>query len=108
MLSTGFFKTPTVAPTAPVTTAPTGSDQKCGFTTCQGIDLQCGSNVAEVCTMVYLPGDRCRQFARCSNDGGTCHLVASPEFDRCKDCIKNCMRRFGNDTAGVFGCEKTC
>ncbi len=36
---------------------------RCGFTTCNGLDLACGSNTPEACPAMYMIGDKCRQYA---------------------------------------------
>lgn len=77
----------------------------CGFTSCHGLDLACGSNPPQVCTAMYQLGDKCRQYAYCSNAGNSCTLVTTPEYDKCKSCIEHCG---GADTNEIFLCEENC
>lgn len=78
---------------------------RCGFTTCHGLDLACGANPPEACTAMYAIGDKCRQFAYCSNTAGTCTLVKTPEFDTCRRCVEQCG---GADSAEILLCEEKC
>ena len=93
--------------TPPVTPVVPGGNgvSSCGFTTCHGLDLACGSNPPQVCTMEYQLGDKCRQFASCSSANGTCRLVTTPQFDSCKACVQKCG---GADPAEIFTCEEKC
>jgi hypothetical protein len=96
--------------TSPVTPAVTPGQSSCGFTTCHGLDLACGTNAPEVCDMSYRVGDKCRQYARCDSSGGSCTLVTSPEFDSCKSCVERCeaIKSETVDPAMVFECEAKC
>jgi len=97
------------APTvSPLTTAPVPSGSSCGITSCHGLDLACGANVPEVCTMEYRLGDKCRQYARCDSSGGSCTLVTDPQFARCKACVEQCAARETADPAAAFDCEAKC
>jgi len=94
-----------VPPVSPsVTTSPTALSA-CGFTSCHGLNLACGRNPPQVCTALYELGDKCRQYAYCSNAGGTCSLVTTGQFDNCKSCIEKCG---GADPAEIFSCEEKC
>jgi len=99
----GSKGTTTTVPPA-VTTGPSS----CGFTTCHGLDLACGTNAPQVCTMEYQLGDKCRQYARCEESGGTCGLVVGTQFDRCTSCVEKCQATAGNNTADAFTCEASC
>lgn len=59
-----------VPPVTPIATASVPSGSSCGITSCHGLDLACGANPPEVCTMEYRLGDKCRQYARCDSSGG--------------------------------------
>jgi hypothetical protein len=90
-----------VSPTLPIDTG----TSSCGFTTCHGLDLACGTNPPQVCTMEYALGDTCRQYAYCTGTGGSCQLVTTAQFDRCKVCVQTCG---GADTTEIFTCEEKC
>jgi len=94
-----------VPPVSPVVTTITVSPSACGFTSCHGLNLACGTNPPEVCTAIYQIGDKCRQYAYCSANGSTCSLVTTPEFTACKDCIEKCG---GADAAEILTCEEKC
>ncbi len=87
---------PTVTPTLPST---------CGFTTCHGLNLACGPNPPQFCTMEYQIGDKCRQYAGCDGSGGSCRLITTPQYDACKSCVAKCG---GGDAAEILGCEVKC
>lgn len=97
-----------VPPVSPVTTAPVPSGSSCGITSCHGLDLACGANPPEVCTMEYRLGDKCRQYARCDSSGGSCTLVTDPQFAPCKACVEQCAARETADPAAAFDCEAKC
>jgi len=97
-----------VPPVSPVTTAPVSSGSSCGITSCHGLDLACGANPPEVCTMEYRLGDKCRQYARCDSSGGSCTLVTDPQFAPCKACVEQCAARETADPAAAFDCEAKC
>jgi hypothetical protein len=94
-----------VPPVSPAVTATPAALSTCGFTSCHGLSLACGPNPPQVCTAIYEIGDKCRQYAYCSNAGGTCSLVTTPQFDNCKSCIEKCG---GGDPAEIFSCEEKC
>jgi hypothetical protein len=91
--------TPTIGTTTPALSV------RCGFTSCHGLDLTCGSDPPQVCTAIYQLGDKCRQYAYCSDAGGSCTLVRTTAFDNCKSCIERCG---GADTTEIFICEEKC
>ena len=80
----------------------------CGITTCHGLDLACGPNAPEICTMEYQLGDKCRQFASCDTSGGGCTLVTGPKFIACKTCVEQCQFAAGPDGLAAFSCEEKC
>lgn len=98
------------APTAsqPVATQPTQDLEKCGIENCHGLDITCGSNVPEMCTMSYMIGDKCRQYASCEKKDGRCQLADSPKFESCKSCVEKCKSEFNNDPGKLFTCEGKC
>ncbi|MGB7789304.1 hypothetical protein [Methanoregula sp.] len=100
--------------TTPVTPVSPGvtlgqSSSSCGFTTCHGPDLACGTNVPQVCTQEYQTGDKCRLYAQCSSgSNGSCSLVTSPQFASCKACVENCAIKSGDDALAASDCEEKC
>ena len=81
-----------------------GSD----FQNCHGLEITCGSNVPEACTMIYMAGDNCRQFAVCRSIDGQCRLEESPKFDSCKFCVEKCELDHKDDSLKFFECESKC
>jgi len=77
----------------------------CGIQECHGLDITCGPDIPEVCTLLYKLGDNCRQFARCEN-GDTCQLVKTDAFVSCKSCAEECNAI--SDPVMVFECESKC
>ncbi|MGB9176326.1 MAG: hypothetical protein WCB46_06265 [Methanoregula sp.] len=81
----------------------------CGFTTCHGTDLACGTNAPQICTEEYRTGDRCRQYARCDASGGICTLVTTnPQYTACKACAERCQVQAGPDSLAASTCEEKC
>jgi len=78
---------------------------ECGIQECHGIDVTCGSNVPEACTLEYRLGDFCRQWAECGIVDGSCELLANEKFEQCGNCVVQC-----NELVGVaaFECEEQC
>ena len=101
----GNVQIPSIPATPP---AATPAQSSCGFTTCHGLDLACGTNAPQVCTMEYRLGDKCRQYARCDSGGGSCTLVTDPEFAACKSCVEQCAAKAGSNGASAFDCEAKC
>jgi hypothetical protein len=108
--SPGGKVTPTPVPTPVPTAVSTGTPDvsSCGFTTCHGLDLACGMNAPQMCTMEYRIGDKCRQYARCDTTGGSCTLVTEPKFTACKACAEQCQIAAGTDGLAAFSCEEKC
>ncbi len=90
---------------SPVTTS---SLSPCGITSCHGMDIRCGSDIPDMCTAVYQTGDKCRQYAICTTDGGTCRMVPSQEFDTCKSCVEQCLGQYDKNYSGLTDCERRC
>ncbi|WP_292346194.1 MULTISPECIES: hypothetical protein [unclassified Methanoregula] len=101
---------PSPVPTPAATVVPAGTPVRgsCGFTTCHGLDLACGSDAPEICTMEYRIGDKCRQYASCDTSGGQCTLVTGPEFAACRSCAEQCRIAAGPDGLAAFSCEEKC
>lgn len=87
---------------------PKAISKQCGIESCHGLDITCGPNVPEACTMMYMAGDNCRQFVNCAIIDNQCQLSASPKFDNCKNCVQKCEQAFKNDQIKFFECESGC
>ncbi|MFH1729833.1 MAG: hypothetical protein ABIA04_15580 [Pseudomonadota bacterium] len=83
-----------------------GNTESCGIENCHGTDITCGSNVATVCTEIYMQGDGCRQYASCEIVDGECTLVKEDEFDTCVSCVDDCYD--GVDGSEGLACESDC
>jgi hypothetical protein len=94
-------------PNKPIKLPPIISGE-CGIEQCHGLDITCGPNVPDACTMIYMAGDNCRQFANCQTIGNQCKLTKSPKFDNCKACVKNCEQNYPEDQIKFFECENKC
>jgi len=81
---------------------------KCGIENCHGLDITCGPNVSEVCDMMYMAGDNCRQYVGCQIVDGKCQLVKNQKFDLCKSCVEKCSVDFKDDQIKFFECESKC
>jgi hypothetical protein len=104
-----YYSTPQCgAPSIPCQNDSSNSGQQCGIENCHGMDIKCGSNVAQMCTEIYMAGDNCRQFASCQTKNGTCQLAQSPKFESCKSCVKKCEADFPNGSVSFFECENKC
>jgi hypothetical protein len=108
--ASGVKVTPSPVPTALPTPVPveTPGLSTCGFTTCHGLDLACGMDAPQICTMEYQIGDRCRQQASCDTSGGSCMLVTGPKFTACKSCVEKCQVAAGPDSLAAFSCAEKC
>ncbi|VAX38002.1 hypothetical protein MNBD_UNCLBAC01-2090 [hydrothermal vent metagenome] len=82
--------------------------QACGIENCHGLDVQCGSNVVEMCTEMYAFGDRCRVYAKCEIKDDECVLFESEEFQSCKKCVQACAEKYADDILEESFCESTC
>ncbi len=84
------------------------SSEKCGMENCHGLNITCGPKIPEICTMVYEPGDNCRQYASCQIINKKCQLVKSQKFEECKSCTEECKKNFENDPLRFSECESKC
>jgi putative hemolysin len=100
-----FFRTKVCGATG---AAPVGDNAKCGRENCHGLDIKCGPNVAEICTMEYRLGDKCLALADCGVVDGVCRQIPNVAFDACKTCVQKCETDFKNDQAKLFECENKC
>ena len=87
---------------------PWQKDDKCGIQSCHGLEISCGANVPEMCTMEYQGGDNCRQLAVCQVVDGQCTQADSPRFEACKACVEQCELNAAGDSTKFFECESQC
>ncbi len=80
----------------------------CELENCHGLDIKCGSNPPDVCTEIYMLGDKCLQYAKCGIQNGTCQQIQNAQFTQCKSCIQACIDSNGNDNMKAFECESNC
>mgnify|MGYP003395381822 CR=1 FL=1 len=80
----------------------------CGIENCHGLDITCGENIAEICTMEYRLGDFCREYASCAVVDGQCRLVEDPLFAKCRTCVQQCSLDHRDDPIAAFNCELRC
>jgi hypothetical protein len=90
------------------TTEPVGENSTCGRENCHGLDIKCGANVAEICTMEYQLGDKCLRLVNCGVKEGVCQQIPNAAFDACKTCVQKCETDFANDQVKMFDCESKC
>lgn len=86
------------------------STNECGIESCNGLDIVCSTQPAEVCPAIYKLGDKCRQFAECTKIDGQCQQVENPQFTECKSCVERCEQQYKDnpDSSKVFMCESEC
>jgi len=94
---------PSISNNLPIETSPT-----CALETCHGLEIQCGSNPADVCTEIYGMGDKCLKYAKCGGQNGKCQQIENSEFTQCKSCVQKCIENNKNDTMKQFECESNC
>jgi len=87
---------------------PWQAQEPCGIQSCHGLEISCGPDVPEMCTMEYQGGDNCRQFAACQVIDGQCTQVDSPRFEACKACVQQCEQDAAGDGTQFFACESQC
>ena len=83
-------------------------DQVCVRENCHGLDIKCGLNVAEMCTMEHQLGDKCLRYVNCGVINGECRQIPSAAFETCKECAQKCQSDFANDPMKMFDCESNC
>lgn len=84
------------------------SREPCGIQNCHGMEISCGPNVVEMCTMEYQLGDKCRGLASCQNINGSCSVVKQEGYTKCVSCVEECNRTAGSDPMKAFECESRC
>jgi len=77
---------------------------RCVIQNCHGLEIDCGPNPPDMCTMQYKLGDFCRQFAQCAIVGSDCVQIESPDLEACKICVENC----GQGGEDAWECELNC
>ena len=82
--------------------------ETCGIENCHGLEIVCGSKPAQICTEIYMLGDRCRQYAQCSLENGVCQQTENPQFTACKNCVEKCSEKYEKDQIKLFECESHC
>lgn len=90
---------------------PDNKPMVCEMQNCHGLDISCGPDAPEVCTMIYQAGDGCRQFASCQIVNEDCKPILSEEFNKCKQCVQDCYKKYPSDdleTTDFFECESQC
>jgi hypothetical protein len=80
----------------------------CGIQNCHGMEISCGPNIVEMCTMEYTLGDKCRNLASCQNINGTCTVVKQEGYSTCVSCVEQCNRTAGGDPTKAYECESRC
>lgn len=81
---------------------------RCGIENCHGLDIKCGPNIPNACTMEYQIGDRCREYAKCEIINGKCQLTQNIKFQHCKSCVEKCVKNFKDNIQKQFDCEENC
>ena len=80
----------------------------CGIENCHGLEIVCGSHPAQICTEIYMLGDKCRQYAQCNIKDGVCQQTENPQFTACKNCVEKCSEKYEKDQLKLFECESQC
>ncbi|MFA6525079.1 MAG: hypothetical protein WCT33_02275 [Patescibacteria group bacterium] len=83
-------------------------NSNCALETCHGLNIKCGANPPEACTMMYAIGDKCLQYAECGIQNGECQPIQNSQFTQCASCVQNCIDTFADDNIGLFECESNC
>ena len=103
LLNFVFFKSEEGKSSLPVD-IPTQS-KDCGIENCHGLDVKCGSDIVDVCTMEFESGDSCRKYAKCIVIDGVCQVEMGGEYSKCKKCIEECWEEKGERS---MICDETC
>lgn len=85
------------------------NNDKCGRENCHGLEIKCGPNPAEICTEIYMLGDKCLKHVNCGIVDGACQQIQNNDFDNCKNCVETCKQQYALDSSmRVFECESQC
>ncbi len=90
------------------TTTTINQNQVCELETCHGLDIKCGSNPRNICTMEYAMGDKCLQYVKCGIQNGKCQQILNSQFSECKSCIQACINTNTDNSMEMFECESKC
>jgi hypothetical protein len=85
-----------------------GTPNVCGLENCHGLEIVCGPEPAQICTEIYMLGDRCRQHVQCGFVNGICQQEENPQFTACKSCVESCLEKNKDDQIKLFECESRC
>jgi len=99
---------PIIVTTTTIVSTTTTNNKICELENCHGLDIKCGPNPRNICTLEYAMGDRCLQYAKCGIQKDKCQQILNPQFSECKSCIQACINNNTNDSAKMFECESTC
>ncbi|MBI2445672.1 hypothetical protein HYV43_04755 [Candidatus Micrarchaeota archaeon] len=99
--------TPTSTPAATAIPSPTvNASLQCGAEQCHGLDITCGSDVPQACTLEFrIPDDACLQYVRCQVIDGACQH-ANPQFTQCKQCVEQCKAENQDGQECIDRCTK--
>jgi len=81
------------------------NSKECSIEQCHGLDITCGANAPDQCTLEYHLGDFCRMFINCKVSAGICTTVVDDTFALCKDCVESCQQE---DLVDASDCENEC
>lgn len=87
---------------------PSQNDGGCAIENCHGLDIQCGTNPPSACNMMYSIGDKCRGYAFCGIENGTCRQIQNPKFTACKSCVETCIKKYKDQPMEQMDCESKC
>lgn len=90
------------------TPKPADNPINCGIENCHGLEIVCSEKEPPMCTLEYMLGDKCRQYAKCAVIDGKCQVLPSDDFDACKTCVEKCKLEFPEDTTQAILCEADC
>ncbi|MFA6272060.1 MAG: hypothetical protein WC693_03030 [Patescibacteria group bacterium] len=83
--------------------------ENCALETCHGLEIECGNNSPDVCTMMYQIGDKCLQYAQCGVLNGQCQSIKNSQFTQCATCVQDCIDKYTTDSSTrLFECESSC
>jgi len=80
----------------------------CVITNCHGLDITCGAQAPQMCTMMYGFGDRCRAHAQCGFIDGKCRPITNDAFEKCVSCVRECETTDPDKMPDAFLCESNC
>jgi len=64
--------------------------RECILNKCGGFDLRCENLEPFSCPATYMPGDICRRFITCEQQGSVCNTIKSDNYDKCVNCFLSC------------------